>query len=98
MGGPRIGGTIQTATAGSGVSLVAYREMREWLAAVEAMGELKTVRGVPWDREMGAMVDMAYRAKGSGKCPAILFDDVPGYPSGYRCLYGIRQGRSLERP
>lgn len=80
---------MQLATADPGASLVGYRDLREWLAAVEAMGELKTVRGVPWDREMGAMVDMAYRAKGSGKCPAILFDDVPGYPAGYRCLYGM---------
>jgi UbiD family decarboxylase len=70
-------------------SLVAYRDLREWLSAVEAMGEIKTVTGVHWDREMGAMVDMVYRARGSGKAPALLFDDVPGYPQGYRCLYGM---------
>lgn len=70
-------------------SAVRYRDLREWLAAVDQMGELKTVGGVHWDREMGAMVDMCYRARGSGKAPAILFDDVPGYPHGYRCLYGM---------
>jgi UbiD family decarboxylase len=32
---------------------------------------------------------MVYRARGSGKAPALLFDDVPGYPQGYRCLYGM---------
>jgi UbiD family decarboxylase len=68
---------------------VGYRDLREWLAVVDRMGEVKTVSGVHWDREMGAMVDMCYRARGSGKAPAILFDDVPGYPHGYRCLYGM---------
>ena len=70
-------------------SIVGYRDLREWLAAVDGMGELKTVSGVHWDREMGAMVDMCYRARGSGKAPAIMFDDVPGYPHGYQCLYGM---------
>lgn len=70
-------------------SAVRYRDLREWLSAVEAMSEIKTATGVHWDREMGAMVDMVYRAKGSGKAPALLFDDVPGYPHGYRCLYGM---------
>ena len=70
-------------------SLVEYRTLREWLATMDALGEIKTVRGVHWDREMGAMVDMVYRHQGSGKSPAILFDDVPGYPSGFRCLYGM---------
>lgn len=69
---------------------VGYRNLREWLAAIERMdGELKTVTGVHWDKEMGAMVDMVYRARGSGKAPAILYDEVPGYPKGFRCLYGM---------
>jgi 4-hydroxy-3-polyprenylbenzoate decarboxylase len=80
---------MTTTAVERGTSLVEYRDLREWLTAVGALGELKTVRGVHWDREMGAIVDMAYRAKGSGRAPAILFDDVPGYPSGYRCLYGM---------
>ena len=70
-------------------SIVQYRDLREWLKAIEEMGELKHVGGVNWDREMCAMVDMVYRARGSGKAPALLFDEVPGYPAGYRCLYGM---------
>lgn len=78
-----------TSLAERAASLVEYRDLREWIAAVDALGELKTVRGVHWDREMGAMVDMVYRHQGSGKSPALLFDDTPGYPSGFRCLYGM---------
>ena len=65
-----------------------YRDLREWLAGVEAMGELKTLRNVHWDREMGAMVEMCYRRRGS-KTAALLFDNIPGYPAGYRCIYGM---------
>src|SRR5262252_4637188 len=49
---------------------------------------MKTIRNVHWDREMGAMVEMCYRRRGS-KTAALLFDDVPGYPTGFRCLYGM---------
>jgi len=80
---------MQTQTTNSRASLVKYRDLREWLTAVEEMNELKFVHGVHWDREMGAMVDMTYRAKGSRKSPALLFDGIPGYPTGYRCLYGM---------
>ena len=65
-----------------------YRDLREWLDKVDRLGELKRVGGVGWDKEMGALVEMCYRRKAS-KTPALLFDDVPGYPHGFRCLYGM---------
>src|SRR5437870_1068680 len=67
-------------------SPVAYRDLRQWLQGVSELGELKTIHNVHWDREMGAMVEMCYRRRAS-KTAALLFDDVPGYPAGYRCLY-----------
>jgi UbiD family decarboxylase len=69
-------------------SPVAYRDLREWIVGVEALGELKTIHNVHWDREMGAMVEMSYRKRGS-KTAALVFDDIPGYPSGFRCIYGM---------
>jgi len=79
---------MTTIAAERRTSPVAYRDLREWLQAAGALGELKGVRGVHWDREMGAMVDMCYR-RASRRAPAIVFDDVPGYAAGYRCLYGM---------
>jgi 4-hydroxy-3-polyprenylbenzoate decarboxylase len=79
---------MRTSVAEPTTSPVAYRDLREWIAGVQAMGELKTLRGVHWDREMGAMVEMSYRKRGS-KTAALVFDDVPGYPSGFRCIYGM---------
>jgi 4-hydroxy-3-polyprenylbenzoate decarboxylase len=65
-----------------------YRDLREWLKKVEGLDELQHCRGVHWDKEMGAFVEMCVRAKG-GRAPAFLFDEIPGYPPGYRCLYGL---------
>ena len=47
----------------------------------------RRVNGAHWDREMGAITQMLTES-GKGKAPAILFDEVPGYPKGYRTLYG----------
>jgi hypothetical protein len=64
-----------------------YRGLRGWLEQVEKMGELRKVDGANWDVEMGAITHMLTE-KSRGAAPAILFDNVPGYPRGYRTLYG----------
>ena len=66
---------------------VNYRGLRDWLEQVEKLGELEKINGAHWDREMGAITQMLTEG-GKGKAPAILFDEVPGYPKGYRTLYG----------
>ena len=58
-------------------------DLRQWLAKVEALGELRTMRGVPWELEMGTIAELAGR---QWEKPAVLFDDIPGYPAGYRVL------------
>src|SRR5262249_7397224 len=64
-----------------------YRGLRGWLEQVDRMGELRKVDGVHWDVEMGAITHMLTE-KSRGSAPALLFDNVPGYPSGFRTLYG----------
>src|SRR5450631_3649436 len=66
---------------------VSYRGLRGWLDEVSRMGELLQVNGAHWDVEMGALTHMLTE-KSSGSAPAILFDDIPGYPKGFRTLYG----------
>ncbi|MFB3884270.1 MAG: UbiD family decarboxylase [Thermodesulfobacteriota bacterium] len=65
-----------------------YRDLRDFLSKVEAMGELKKVYGVDWDKEMGAITEILYRKKAE-KSPLLLFDRIKGYPEGYQCLYGM---------
>src|SRR5277367_1111021 len=71
-----------------------YRGLRGWLDTVEKLGELERVSGADWDVEMGAVTHMLTE-KSRGQAPAILFDDVPGHPKGYRTLYG--QLSSIKR-
>jgi len=64
-----------------------FRDLRDFLQAVEGKGELKQVKGANWEVEMGSIVELIYR-EGQGTRPAVLFDETPGYPKGFRNLFG----------
>src|SRR5439155_13269029 len=66
---------------------VQYRGLRAWLDEVNRMGELLHVNGAHWNVEMGAITHMLTEKSGN-TAPAILFDEIPGYPKGFRTLYG----------
>ena len=78
---------MSLAAAANSESRMQYRGLRGWLEQVDKMGELQRVDGAHWDVEMGAITHMMTE-KSRGQAPAILFDNVPGYPAGYRTLYG----------
>ena len=63
-------------------------DLRAFLSAVEDGGEVEHVAGARWDRELGAVTEVLYREK-VDKSPLLLFDEVPGYAKGMRCLYGM---------
>ena len=59
------------------------QDLRRWIREAEASDELVVLKDVDWNVEMGAVADLAIRQP---NVPALLFDDVPGYPAGYRVL------------
>jgi 4-hydroxy-3-polyprenylbenzoate decarboxylase len=61
------------------------RDVREWIATMDALGELQHVKGAHWNLEIGAISEVNYRRRPPS---AILFDDIPDYPHGYRVLTG----------
>lgn len=63
-------------------------DLRAFLAAAEAAGEVQAVTGAHWDKELGAVAEVLYREK-VDRSPLLLFDEVPGYAKGLRCLYGM---------
>ncbi len=67
---------------------MSHTDLRDWLEAVESRGELQHINGASWDLEMGAITELVYR-EGKDPKPAMLFDEVPGYPKGYRTLFGM---------
>ncbi|MBI2848644.1 MAG: UbiD family decarboxylase [Chloroflexi bacterium] len=62
-------------------------DLRDWLSKVEQAGELKPITNVDWDLELGAISRMV--SFESQRRPAVLYDEIKGYPKGYRVLAGM---------
>jgi 4-hydroxy-3-polyprenylbenzoate decarboxylase len=60
-------------------------DVADWLRTMDAAGELQVVSGAHWDLEIGAISELNYRRRPPA---ALLFDNIPGYPPGYRLLTG----------
>ncbi len=65
---------------------MANLDVRQWISLMEANGELLRVNGAERQIEIGGLVDLFQRKMGR---PALLFDDVPGFPGGYRVLANL---------
>ncbi len=64
-------------------SLLAYKDLRGYLDAVDVLGELRRVDGADWDLELGAITEVAARAANP---KVVLFDNIKGYPGGFRVV------------
>ena len=58
-------------------------DLRAWLAEAERLGELRQVRGADWNLELGAISELNVKKE---LPPALLFDEIAGYPPGFRVL------------
>ena len=65
---------------------MANKDLRDWIEGVAAAGELKTIKGAEPKEEIGGFVDIYQRKMGN---PAVMFDEVPGFPKGHRVLANI---------
>lgn len=55
-------------------------DLRALLVELERRGQLKGVKGAHWDLEIGTINELMAERKG----PSLLFDEIVGYPPGYR--------------
>ncbi len=62
---------------------IVYKDLREYIEAVDQLGELRVVNGADWDLEVGAITEVAARAT---KPKVVLFDNIKEYPKGFRVL------------
>src|SRR5882757_910110 len=62
------------------------QDLRTWLGQIDAAGELQVIKCADREEEIGGIVDFYQRQAGNR---AVLFDDVPGFASGYRVLANI---------
>lgn len=57
-----------------------FNDLRAFISKLEELGELKKVEGADWDLEIGTVTELMAERKG----PALLFDNISGYPRGFR--------------
>jgi UbiD family decarboxylase len=63
-------------------------DLREWLRKAKDIGELAELSGVHWDTEMGSLTQLVHEQILDSP-PAVLFSEIPGYPTKFRTLYGM---------
>jgi UbiD family decarboxylase len=59
---------------------MAWTDLREFIDRLQDDGELAVVKGANWEEEIGGITELMTERNG----PGLLFDDIPGYPSGFR--------------
>jgi UbiD family decarboxylase len=61
-----------------------YDGLRSFLAECEKHGEVKLIRSADWNLEIGALTEMVSEL--IDEPPALMFDEIKGYPKGFRVL------------
>ena len=58
-----------------------YKDLREFITQVDALGALRRIDGADPRFELGGITEVA---AGQPDCPALLFDDIKGFATGFR--------------
>ena len=61
-------------------------DLRAFVDQVKLAGEVKEIKGANWDLEIGALTEIF---AGTDPPPVLLFDEIPGYPRGFRVISNI---------
>ena len=76
-----------------------YRDLREWIEEARALGEIREVKGLSWQSEIGMATEVLLHDE---KAPCVIFEDVPGTLKGSRVIVnffgGDRQKMTLGFP
>ena len=67
-----------------------YEDLREWIVEADKLGEVRYVDGLSWEREIGMATELLHH---SDPAPAAVFDNIPGYPKGFRVLTNFFGGK-----
>ncbi|MCJ7769659.1 MAG: UbiD family decarboxylase, partial [Dehalococcoidales bacterium] len=62
-----------------------FSDMREYIKQVEKLEEIKIIQGADWDLEIGTITEIMAKPG----APLLLFDNIKGYPSGYRVVTNL---------
>ncbi len=66
-----------------------YGDLRDLIALLEERGELMRIDGADWNLEIGTLQELIFAEMGREQgAPAMLFENIPGSPPGFRALTG----------
>ncbi len=71
-----------------------FYDLREFIATLQKLGEIKIVKGASLDLEMGAITELATHMETR---PAVLFDAIKGCPPGSRVLTNVVASTTKEK-
>lgn len=62
-----------------------WQDLRGFIERLEQLGELRRVTGASWEEDIGGITELMTEQQG----PALLFDEILGYPKGYRVVSNL---------
>jgi 4-hydroxy-3-polyprenylbenzoate decarboxylase len=71
----------------------AMGDLRLFIKAAEAAGELEEIREADANIEIGTLFELSYEQKHP---PVLLFDDIKGFPAGFRVLCNVRTAHFIS--
>ena len=71
-----------------------FHDLREYLAAVKEIGQLKIVEGADGELEIGALTGIIGARK---DCPVLLFDSIKGYSRGTRLMTNMLNNSARQK-
>jgi len=63
---------------------LANHDLRSWMQEVESVDQLRRIRGIPWDKDLGGLLEMILER--SKHPPALLFEEIPDARQDMRIL------------
>src|SRR5918996_332736 len=69
----------------NGSDIMAFSDLRTFIDAAHALGEVKAIDGAHWNLEIGCLTELMAEQDG----PLLLFDNIAGYPKGFRIATNV---------
>jgi UbiD family decarboxylase len=69
---------------------IAYDDLRQWIEEARKLGEIKEVKNLSWQRDIGMVAEMALHDDAAS---CFIFEDVPGTIKGSRILVNFFGGK-----
>jgi UbiD family decarboxylase len=83
-------GKMKSAGAGDVTPKIPYVDLRGWIEEARKLGEIREVKGLSWEREIGMATELVMHDENA---PCVIFEDVPGTLPGSRVLVNFFGGK-----